>query len=521
MKPKLFIGSSVEGLPIGYAIQKNLRRVAEVTIWDQGVFLLSATTLESLLSAAPRFDFAAFVFSPDDVTKIRQEEHSTVRDNVVFELGLFVGRLCRERCFVFVPENTQLHVPTDLIGLTPATYEADRSDNNFVAGCGAACHDVAEQITKLGPFLVADYVSEGGSPKIALKREDIVSSQVEAPPKVGGELERESNDWITPVFEKDFVRAKMIVQKMAEEATTESARLDARIFEAVIDFESGDPTAAAHFEQLISDNPGSRDVYSWFGNCYKWDRLYDKALEVFDRGLAAATDKVELNLAKAQTLVSLGKKSDSAALLERAIQDHPQAESLYSALSASERAENRKEKAHNVLLAGIEVLPKSEQLLSELASLAYERADYAGTVTVYNRLLFIDDKNATYHTLKGNALLELELFSLALAEYNRANELSEGKAAWILGNIGNLLNHRGLSIQAIDKLKESLKIDPSSEYSHNRLALAMASKAAERKRLENLLASARPVFSKLPISELQRPVIPASILEALLPPSNS
>ena len=83
--------------------------------------------------------------------------------------------------------------------------------------------------------------------------------------------------------------------------------------------------------------------------------------------------------------MSLGKKSDSVALLERAIQDYPQAEGAYSALSGLERTENRKENAYNVLLAGIEVLPKSQRLLSELASLTYDRGDYAGTVTVYNR----------------------------------------------------------------------------------------------------------------------------------------
>jgi predicted nucleotide-binding protein len=57
MKPKIFIGSSVEGLSVAYAIQQNLTQDAESTVWDQGIFELSKTSIESLTNVVERSDF--------------------------------------------------------------------------------------------------------------------------------------------------------------------------------------------------------------------------------------------------------------------------------------------------------------------------------------------------------------------------------------------------------------------------------------------------------------------------------
>jgi predicted nucleotide-binding protein len=73
-KPRIFIGSSVEGLPVADAVNLNLDHDIEVTIWRNGTFDLSSTTIDSLMNKAKSVDFALFIFSPDDVAFIRNEK---------------------------------------------------------------------------------------------------------------------------------------------------------------------------------------------------------------------------------------------------------------------------------------------------------------------------------------------------------------------------------------------------------------------------------------------------------------
>lgn len=152
MKPRLFIGSSAENLYVAQAIQANLDYDATVTIWNQGIFNLSSNTMIDLLGALNNFDFAIFVFLPNDITTIRNNNFHTVRDNVIFELGLFLGRLGKERVFYLTDRDTkQLHLPTDLIGFTAGVFDSNRDDNNLKAALGPFCFDVS---TKLKAFLI-------------------------------------------------------------------------------------------------------------------------------------------------------------------------------------------------------------------------------------------------------------------------------------------------------------------------------------------------------------------------------
>src|ERR1700752_1196730 len=118
MKPRVFVGSSKEGLPIAYAIQEELEFDCEMTVWPQDIFDPGRTTLEALQAALLRFDFAVFVLSPDDRLISRGVSSHAPRDNVIFELGLFIGRLGRDRVFFVLPRDSpSVHIPTDLFGV--------------------------------------------------------------------------------------------------------------------------------------------------------------------------------------------------------------------------------------------------------------------------------------------------------------------------------------------------------------------------------------------------------------------
>jgi hypothetical protein len=145
----MFVGSSTEGLAVSQAIQVLLDSVCEVEVWSQGVFGLTQGTLESLVLALDRFDFAVLVLTPDDLTVSRGTERTVARDNVLFELGLFVGGLGRDRTFMLFNRKQPPSLPSDLAGVAAATFEP-HSSGNLLAALGAPCTRIQNTIERLG-----------------------------------------------------------------------------------------------------------------------------------------------------------------------------------------------------------------------------------------------------------------------------------------------------------------------------------------------------------------------------------
>lgn len=171
--PRLFIGSSTEGLNVAYGIQENLEFDAETTVWKQGIFKPTRQTLADLVAAMKCTDFAAFVFNADDILTMRGKEFHATRDNVIFELGLFMGCLGTDRCFFIQPRGAgNLHLPSDLLGLTALAFNPDRSDNNVVAALGSACNQIRRAMREAASKRTDEAVLDSTLPEAAEQKFD-------------------------------------------------------------------------------------------------------------------------------------------------------------------------------------------------------------------------------------------------------------------------------------------------------------------------------------------------------------
>ena len=149
-KPKIFIASSAESLDIAEAVNVNLDHDFEVSLWRAGTFKLSSTATDDLVTKASSVDFALFVFAPDDLATIRDSSKHIVRDNVVFELGLFIGSIGKERCFILKPRGQEMHLPSDLVGTNFADFDPGRTDRDLQSATNAACTEIKKRSTEIG-----------------------------------------------------------------------------------------------------------------------------------------------------------------------------------------------------------------------------------------------------------------------------------------------------------------------------------------------------------------------------------
>jgi hypothetical protein len=160
-RPFTFIGSSAEGLSVAEHLQLALDHECEVKVWHQGVFGLGGGTLEELVNLAPKVDFAILVLTPDDTTTSRNQISPSPRDNVIFELGLFVGVLGPRRTFIVHDRTANLKLPSDLAGITTATFQP-HDIGDLTSTLGAPTTQIKTAIRKLGLRTQLPIAAPGG-----------------------------------------------------------------------------------------------------------------------------------------------------------------------------------------------------------------------------------------------------------------------------------------------------------------------------------------------------------------------
>ena len=147
--PKLFIISSRESLDVAHEIQSQLQHDVFSAVWDQGAFFAGGYPLEALEKAVSESDFAVAIAQPDDIVESRGTRQPTLRDNVLFELGIFLGRLTRYRAILVHPRVKDLKLPSDLHGLTLVSYEPGKPEE-LAARLGPVCHEIRKLVKNLG-----------------------------------------------------------------------------------------------------------------------------------------------------------------------------------------------------------------------------------------------------------------------------------------------------------------------------------------------------------------------------------
>jgi hypothetical protein len=144
--PRLFIGSSAESLPAAKRLAEELNPHVEAVVWPT-IFRAADFTLEALAREVERANFAVLLFTPSDVTVVRHQKKDAIRDNVIFEFGLFVAGLGRRAALYVRPQPAKhLRIPSDLDGLTGITYDPKEFAHNMRTSMRGVATDVVASL---------------------------------------------------------------------------------------------------------------------------------------------------------------------------------------------------------------------------------------------------------------------------------------------------------------------------------------------------------------------------------------
>jgi hypothetical protein len=481
-KPRLFIGSSssAEGLDTANAIQENLKRNAEVTIWSQGVFELSKTTIESLIEILDSSDFGVFVFTLDDVLTLRGKKYSSVRDNVLFELGLFIGKLGRERTFIVIPDNAQsknLRIPTDLLGITLGTFENNRQDKNLISATSSFSTQVKTAMSRLGK-LKEEYIEDIPEEQIKVNTTDLTASSADS----------SSTDYAKAFNNNKFDDAISAINILLPNASgEEKIILENNLIRC--NFRKQGRNAPSEFQEYLSKNNDNPQAYKHVALSLSAEFYYVDANKVLDEGEVRFKDNSDIRIARSMIFHRTDRIHEAIDLLQDVEAKTPE---LSIILSDYLHEIGDKNTARNVIHRALIQTPyENEEILQKLAYFSLETDHYSLALYISQRIVHDYPQNPIYIGYLANACRKLGLNDHAYKNYIKA--IGEGaiKEPTQYGNLGSLYRAKGLYSLAKDSLAKAMELDSSSAFFHIQMAETLRNQEEDEQNYQKYVRTGR------------------------------
>ncbi|MER9528822.1 nucleotide-binding protein [Mesorhizobium sp. M0309] len=477
IKPSVFIGSSSESLRPASTLQDALDYDTESIVWHQDGFPPSKYPLEALEKHLDRVDFAVFLFTPDDVTLSRGEERNTVRDNVLFELGLFIGRLTRSRTFIVKPRGVQLDLPSDLYGITPIEYEPARTDDNILASLGPVARKILELIRSVGPRVTGSEVgrleSTGGEAGEGageeLSNSDSVTLNEQSERSEYGFAYWLATGQKNPLRQREVDRAfrdsklNDLGESLAEwEAST-----------AYIRMARGEPATLQSIRDQVAKFPNSArlhrtlgDALSHHGDAEGALRSYSAALDLAATIREAAPLVTRLLEAVSKSGAAMNRSALRSQLLTLSSDDTNAEKSFGSAMRSLAESAGLSQISQAIDEVRIKQVPDDSGLKFNVG-LALEQGD-ADLSMLHYESIPTNERNATAWNNLGVAYSNLQMPGLAVSAYEMASKKGETIAD---GNLANKLIQEGF----FEKARELAENAIATPNHHNNVVIALSS----------------------------------------------
>jgi len=119
-------------------------------VWDEGLLQQNESIFDGLLRLSTEVEYGVFIWGASDVTigstVTSGQPIPAARDNVVFETGLFLGALGKEKTFMVVDRSMPIKIPSDFDGIMRTYYDGSALGTYDRPAVRKACDEIESTI---------------------------------------------------------------------------------------------------------------------------------------------------------------------------------------------------------------------------------------------------------------------------------------------------------------------------------------------------------------------------------------